>query len=147
MTPIAFIAIIHDSAEKCEIEKGVPSGVTVAQAALESAWGESGLTEKANNLFGIKADKSWRGPTVIMPTRELLKGQWVTVRAPWRVYESWEASCLDHANYFHSNPRYAAALDNPHDAEKFATEVAKAGYATDNNYLKKLLSIIRGHNL
>ncbi|MGF7045873.1 putative FlgJ-related protein [Paenibacillus sp. DS2015] len=33
---------------------GVPASLTIAQAALESAWGESGLTNKANNLFGIK---------------------------------------------------------------------------------------------
>ena len=47
--------------------------VVTAQGALESSWGNSGLCTKANNLFGIKAGKSWRGPTLELPTREWSK--------------------------------------------------------------------------
>jgi flagellum-specific peptidoglycan hydrolase FlgJ len=37
--------------------KVLPS-LTIAQAIIESAWGESGLTQKANNLIGIKGKGS-----------------------------------------------------------------------------------------
>lgn len=147
MTPIQFITKIHPGADLCEIERGIPSGFTVAQAALESAWGSSKLTEKANNLFGIKADKSWKGPTVTMMTREHINGEWISVPATWRSYETWADCLLDHANFFHVNPRYAKALEYPHDSEKFAIEAQKAGYATDPEYADKIINIIRGHNL
>ena len=147
MTPILFVARIHDGAQKCEIEKGIPMGFTIAQAALESAWGESKLTVKGNNLFGIKADKSWKGPTVQMMTTEHVKGQNIRVMASWRAYDSWDECLLDHANFFHANPRYSKALEYPHDSEKFAVQVAKAGYATDPEYADKLIRTMRSHKL
>jgi flagellar protein FlgJ len=147
MTPIQFITKIHPGADQCEIERGIPSGFTVAQASLESAWGSSKLTEKANNLFGIKADRGWKGPTVTMMTREYINGEWVSVPAVWRSYETWADCLLDHANFFHGNPRYAKALEFPHDSAKFAVEIAAAGYATDERYAEKIINIIHGHNL
>ena len=38
---------------------GIPPDIVVPQAALESGWGVSGLTKKANNLFGMTAGSSW----------------------------------------------------------------------------------------
>jgi flagellum-specific peptidoglycan hydrolase FlgJ len=147
MTPIQFIAAIHSGAQKCEIEKGIPAAFTVAQAALESAWGESGLTKKACNLFGIKASRGWPGPTVTMMTREYIKGEWISIPATWRSYESWSDCLLDHAEFFHVNPRYAKALLFPHDGIRFAIEAQAAGYATDPRYAEKIINIIHNHNL
>src|SRR3954465_15292409 len=64
---------------------GFPAGITVAQAALESAWGNSQLAREGNNFFGIKAHgKRTRGgpPFIEFPTTEVLKGvpQRVTAR-------------------------------------------------------------------
>lgn len=147
MTPIDFIAAIRPGADCCEIEKGIPSGFSVAQAALESAWGSSGLAAKAKNLFGVKADKSWSGSTITMMTSEHIKGQWIRVPAVWRRYETWEECILDHADFFHVNPRYAKALQYPNDPIRFSEEVAAAGYATDPEYADKLIRIIRAHKL
>ncbi|MDO7203211.1 glucosaminidase domain-containing protein [Paraclostridium bifermentans] len=33
----------------------------MAQAILESGWGQSRLAKDYNNLFGIKADVNWKG--------------------------------------------------------------------------------------
>jgi flagellum-specific peptidoglycan hydrolase FlgJ len=147
MTPNAFITAIRPGADCCEIEKGIPSGFSVAQAALESGWGTSGLSVKAKNLFGVKADKFWGGPTITMMTSEHINGQWIRVPAKWRAYETWEECILDHAEFFHVNPRYSKALQYPHDAIRFAEEVAAAGYATDPEYAEKLIRIIQSHKL
>jgi len=147
MTPIQFIAAIHLGAQECEIKKGIPAAFTIGQAALESAWGESGLTKKACNLFGIKASKGWQGPTVTMMTTEHINGQDIRVPATWRSYDSWADCLLDHAEFFHVNPRYAKALQFPHDGIRFAIEVAAAGYATDPLYAEKIIKIIHNHNL
>ena len=71
--------------------------VVTAQGALESSWGNSRLCVKANNLFGIKEGKSWRGPTLELPTREWSKAKgWYETTAQWRVYPSWNECIVDY---------------------------------------------------
>ena len=146
MIPKMFIEKIKPGADQCEKAEGIPSAFTIAQAALESAWGSSGLSLRANNLFGVKADKAWTGKVVAINTREFLRGVWVTVPALWRSYDSWAECLIDHAHFFKVNPRYAEALKTT-DPEKFARAVAKAGYATDPKYADKLISVMHSHNL
>lgn len=147
MTSAEFIAKIRPGADLCEAQKGIPSEFTVAQAALESGWGKSFLTVKSNNLFGIKADRSWTGPTLTMMTSEHMNGQWVRIPAIWRRYDTWADCLLDHADFFHVNPRYRLALEFAHDPIKFAIAVAGAGYATDPDYADKIIRIIKVHDL
>jgi flagellum-specific peptidoglycan hydrolase FlgJ len=147
MTPSEFISKIRPGADLCEATKGIPSEFTVAQAALESGWGSSKLTLNANNLFGIKADKSWRGSTTMMMTSEYIKGKWIRVPATWRRYDTWADCLLDHADFFHVNSRYKLALEFAHDPRKFAIAVAGAGYATDPDYAEKIIRIIKAHDL
>jgi flagellum-specific peptidoglycan hydrolase FlgJ len=125
---------------------GVPASITIAQAALESAWGESGLTKAGNNLFGIKADSLWRGQTLTMNTREFIKGQWVVVPALWRKYPSWQASMEDHATFLRRNPRYKACFLCA-TAPAFAKALLQAGYATDPEYANKLIALMDKHQL
>lgn len=143
----AFISELRPGATQCEIAYGVPAGFTIAQAVLESSWGTSKLSIDANNLFGIKADKSWGGNTTVMDTEEHINGKDVVVRAYWRKYSNWAQCLLDRGKFFHVNPRYAAALAYPHDARKFAFEIAKAGYATDPHYYDKLIATMESHDL
>ena len=147
MSPIEFIAKLRPGADQCESEKGIPASFTIAQAALESSWGGSALSTVAANLFGVKADKSWKGKTLSMNTREYLHNEWLTVPAVWRVYADWAECLLDHAEFFKVNPRYAKALQFAHDGKLFARAISLAGYATDPLYGDKLISIINKHSL
>src|SRR5437762_12873569 len=63
-----FLSAAIAAARQTSAQSNLPAGVTVAQAALETAWGESRLAQKANNYFVIKA----RGdqPFVALPTSE-----------------------------------------------------------------------------
>lgn len=137
-----FTQLLKADALNCEKVSGVPADFTIAQAALESAWGESLLAKKAKNLFGIKADKSWRGEVLTMPTREFLDGKWIVVNAKWRCYATYGECVNDHADFFRRNPRYAACFKCK-TAEGFAIEVARAGYATDPAYGAKLVATIK----
>jgi len=147
MKPDAFIALIAAGAQESMRSTGVPASFTIAQAALESAWGESGLVKSAMNLFGVKADKSWKGPTVTLPTREYIGGKWVTVPALWRKYSSWAECLTDHAKFFIVNKRYAPAFQHTDNAERFAIAIADARYATDPQYAAKVIAVIRSNNL
>lgn len=142
----AFIDLIGPAAQASMQATGVPASFTVAEAALESGWGESQLARDGKNLFGVKADPSWQGDVLSLNTREFLHGTWVMVPARWRKYSDWQACMDDHAAFLHQNRRYADCFACT-TGDAFATAVAQAGYATDPDYAAKLTSIIHAHAL
>jgi flagellum-specific peptidoglycan hydrolase FlgJ len=144
--PADFIALLAPGARSSQRACGVFASITVAQAALESAWGESGLAKSAKNLFGIKADSLWRGDTVTLNTKEFIKGHWVEVPAQWRKYPSWQVSIQDHAAFLKRNPRYRGCFACS-TAQAFVLALAAAGYATDPAYADKLISLIDKYQL
>jgi hypothetical protein len=146
MTKTDFLTQLTPAALECEKVSGIPHAFTLAQGALESAWGSSVLATKGFNLFGVKADASWHGATLALPTKEHLSGKDVTVIAKWRKYADWDECMLDHAKFFRDNPRYRHALETTDPAE-FARRVAAAGYATDPKYAQLLITIINSLNL
>jgi hypothetical protein len=127
---------------------GVPASVTLAQAALESGWGESLLTRDAHNFFGIKAyGKTGSAGVVWMKTWEVVDGEDVIIEEPFRAYASDADSFTDHGWFFWENSRYATALAQRGDAKAFAVEVARAGYATDPIYADKVISLMNRYDL
>jgi flagellum-specific peptidoglycan hydrolase FlgJ len=143
MKPADFIAKILPAAQASHAATGIPASFTIAQAALESAWGEKA---PGNNLFGIKANKAWTGAVTEFATHEVINGQRIAITDKFRAYPSWRESINDHADFFRKNPRYAACFKEISGAG-WARAVAAAGYATDPSYAKLIISIIGGRNL
>jgi flagellum-specific peptidoglycan hydrolase FlgJ len=129
-------------------ESGVPASVTLAQAILESNSGKSLLSTKAQNYFGIKA-RGKEGPAgvVYMDTWEVIGGDNVTQREPFRAYNDASESFADHGLYLRENARYAAAFRHTDDAREFARLIHEAGYATDPNYSSKLIKLMDTYDL
>ncbi len=144
----AFLEAVGNAAQESQFRSGVPASVTVAQAILESDWGESALSKVANNYFGIKASgKIGSGGVVWMRTWEVIGGQDVYLQEPFRAYPSLEDSVEDHAKLFTGLRLYAAAMrvvDNP---LSFAQAIHAAGYSTDPNYVSKLTRLMDQYNL
>jgi Mannosyl-glycoprotein endo-beta-N-acetylglucosaminidase/Uncharacterized protein conserved in bacteria (DUF2272)/Putative peptidoglycan binding domain len=140
----AFIDFVGVRARKAMAATGVPASVTVAQAILETGWGKHTIGS-AKNLFGIKG----KGPagSVRVPTREFLNGAWVTIEANFAKYDSFEQSISEHARFFLKNKRYAAALKAKDDADSFAREIHKAGYATGPDYADQLIKLMKRYDL
>lgn len=143
MTPEEFIAKLSPGAQASDKASKVPASFTIAQAALESGWG---ARVPGNNLFGIKADASWHGPTVDVPTHEYVNGERVAITAKFRAYASWADSVADHVQFLTRNPRYAPAFKCVECAD-FSRAIAAAGYATDPHYASIINSIISTHQL
>jgi len=143
MTPAEFIAAIKGASQVCARRTGVRASVTIAQAALESAWGSRA---PGFNLFGIKADASWSGAVTQQVTHEVVGGRSVVITARFRAYPDWQGSIDDHAAFLRHNPRYAPAFASK-DGLEFADAIARCGYATDPDYARKLKSIITVHGL
>jgi peptidoglycan hydrolase FlgJ len=142
----AFVDRMGASAQAASEATGVPAPLILAQAALESGWGKREIRAddgtQSHNLFGIKADRSWKGPTVETTTTEYVDGEPQKVRAKFRAYGSYEEAFTDYAKFITRNPRYANVLatDDPAAA---AHGLQKAGYATDPQYGHKLVRIMQ----
>lgn len=123
---------------------GILPSVTVAQAILESGWGNSTLSTQAHNLFGIKG--SYNGQYVTMPTGEYYGGRYVTINDNFRAYPNNAASVEDHGRFLTVNSRYS----NLHGDTNYISVTNKLradGYATAPNYATSLQNLIRTYNL
>ncbi|MDK6077946.1 glycoside hydrolase family 73 protein [Massilia varians] len=143
MPPTSFIVMLLTAARECQVATGIPASFTIAQAALESSWGER---VRGNNLFGIKADRAWKGKTVDIPTHEVINGKRVHLVDKFRAYDSWAECIMDRARFLKANPRYAACFRET-TGEGWARAVAAAGYATDPAYADKLIAVMRGRKM
>ena len=60
-TPTQYIERYKDLAVIEMHRSGVPASITLSQGVLESSSGNSRLAKYANNHFGIKCHKDWKG--------------------------------------------------------------------------------------
>lgn len=116
----------------------VQARLHASQAALESGWGKSA---PGNNMFGIKAGKSWKGEVQNLKTWEEIGGKRVSMVEPFRKYGSLEEGLLDRNKFMES--RFPNAFNaQTWDQAKQGLMTGKYGaYATDSKYLGKLDSI------
>ncbi|HXZ26408.1 MAG TPA: glucosaminidase domain-containing protein [Terriglobales bacterium] len=142
MTRSEFIATATAAAQAASAVSGFPPGVTVAQAALESAWGQSQLARLAHNYFGIKAHGDL--PWIELPTTEVQGGAAVKMRAYFARYESIEACFADRDRLLARLAVYAEARAAARDPEAFLRALARH-WATDPDYAQKLLTLYREH--
>lgn len=136
--------------EGWKIGKILPS-VTIAQACLESKWGESELATKAYNLFGIKAKDDWKGESLTVRTAEYDKyNKQFFINAPFRKYKSWDESLLDHAKFFHTpdwrKKNYKQVIGET-DYKKACKALQTSGYATSQDYASMLIELLEKYKL
>ena len=145
-----FVNRIWPHAVEASNAIGVPPQFLVAHSALESAWGKSemraGDGSPTYNLFGVKAGRSWQGPSVELQTTEYVDGVAQTSREKFRVYGSYAEAFRDYANLLKTNARFSTVLGQQ-DGTKFAGSLQQSGYATDPLYADKLSRIINGPTL
>ncbi len=119
---------------------GIPASITMAQACLESADGNSELAKKSNNHFGIKCKRGWKGKKVYYDDD--------AKHECFRKYKTVEDSYIDHTNFLMNNPRYASLFKlKITDYKGWAHGLKKAGYATSKTYAKRLIHIIETYKL
>lgn len=129
--------------------KKVHPSVCIAQAALETGWGSSSLMTKANAYFGIKATQAWLnagGKVYNSSTKEVYSGTTVSITAAFRAYDSLADSVADYYDLITGNSRYSGGV-NASSAQACITAIHKGGYATDPDYVSKVMSIINANNL
>lgn len=148
---LKFINELSEAAKKIYKERGILPSVIIAQAILESGWGNSKLTIVGNNIFGIKADKSWKGSSISLETKEYVN---TVIVGGFRAYKSKGESLEDYGRFLIENPRYEK--NGFFKAKTYigqAQALEDAGYSTAQNekgekiYQDKLVELIRQYNL
>ncbi|NRO04805.1 glucosaminidase domain-containing protein [Lactobacillus helveticus] len=148
----AFLNKVAKQAIKAAKKYGTYPSVMIAQAIVESGWGQSALAVNANNLFGMKAN-GWSDPTYSANTREEGKdSKSYYITAAFRKYNSFEESFEDNGKKLRNGVtwqplRYQGAwLENANTYAE-ATKALTGTYATDSKYDIALNSRITSHNL
>lgn len=117
----------------------------IAQACLESRYGQSGLA-KYHNYFGMKAGKNYSRPSVKMKTKEeYQKGVLTEIYANFRTYPDMDAGVKGYFDFI-STKRYAN-LKTATTAEQYLTFIKLDGYATSNSYVKSCMNVVNKYNL
>ncbi|HEY2454220.1 MAG TPA: flagellar assembly peptidoglycan hydrolase FlgJ [Scandinavium sp.] len=141
-----FLAQLSLPAKLASEQSGIPHHLILAQAALESGWGQRQIRrengEPSFNLFGVKASSDWKGKVAEITTTEFENGEMKKVKAKFRVYGSYLEALSDYVGLLTRNPRYAA-VTTAATPEQGAQALQKAGYATDPNYARKLTGMIQ----
>lgn len=141
-----FVAQLTPYAQELSVSHGIRPSILVAQAALESNWGNSQLAQESNNYFGVKNSTGKE-----YETKEFTQDGWIEIRAPFKQYDSMYDSVLDYANLLKSGTSwdanlYQEVIEAP-TYEEAAYALTEAGYATDPNYAEKVIEIIDAHQL
>jgi mannosyl-glycoprotein endo-beta-N-acetylglucosaminidase len=121
----------------------VPASVTVAQWAVESAWGAS-MPPGSNNPFGIKATATQAA--VESPTREVVNGENITITARFRQFDSLSQAFDEHGRLLATAPVYKDAMKQADNPEAFADALTGV-YATDPNYGFTLKWVMQNYGL
>ena len=141
-----FIQRVEPIAKKVEQTHGVRPSLLVAQAALESDWGNSGLSKESNNYFGIKGSNGRE-----YATKEYYEDEWEDIQASFKQYNSMEESIMDYANLITNgtswNTDFYKKVREADDYKEAAYAMQEAGYATDPDYASKLIHIIEKYHL
>ncbi len=147
-----FLNSIIPAASKIADKNDLYASVMMAQAILESGWGQSTLAKSPNhNLFGIKGD--YQGETVAMDTLEDSGNQnYYQINAEFRKYPSYSESLEDYAALIRGGTNwdpsyYNGAWKSNTQSYQDATQHLTGRYATDTAYATKLNAIIQTHGL
>lgn len=144
------------AAEAAE-EKGAPINplAAAAQACLETGFGKY-VPERSNNVLGLKAGRSWKGPVVDAKTHEYTPAgdRLDDVKASWRAYPDEQSCFLDYGNIIGSLWWFEDAVAAKHDPFEYlcalkplysadGQTVVEPGYFTDPAYVVKAMKILR----
>lgn len=146
----AYVLQFKDIAMDEMERSGVPASIKLAQGILESRAGTSELARAANNHFGIKCGKGWKGAHFSQNDDERdAAGR--PMPSCFRQYDHVVACFADHSAFL-QNPekqhRYGLLFDlDPRDYKGWAQGLQKAGYSTANHYAESLTRIIERYSL
>lgn len=118
----------------------------IAQAILESGWGESKLAAVYHNYFGLKCGTAWKGKSVNMTTQEeYTTGTLTTIKDNFRMYSNMEEGVKGYFEFIQLT-RYSN-LKGITDPKTYLNTIKADGYATSSSYVKNVYALITQYKL
>lgn len=118
----------------------------IAQAIHESGWGESSLSAKYNNYFGLKCGTLWKGKSVNLSTQEEYSaGSLTTIRSNFRAYDTMEEGIKGYFEFIQLS-RYSN-LKGVTSPRRYLQNIKNDGYATGSQYVDHTMALINLYNL
>lgn len=139
----SFPTNIIAAAQASQMKWHVPASVTLAQWAVESAFGRF-MPAGSNNPFGIKATQGQ--PYVLARTHEVIHGRSVPIMARFAKYPSIIDAFGAHAELLATHAAYKPAMQHAASPDEFANALTGV-YATDPHYGATLISVMHAHDL
>lgn len=142
-----FIATIAPIIQKYVKQYGYKvASPIIAQAFVESKYGESSLGKNYHNYFGMKCSKNWKGKSVNLKTKEEYKpGTLTNITANFRVYDTMEEGVKGYFEFI-SSPRYSN-LKTATTAREYLERIKGDGYATSFTYVQTNMNVVEKYNL
>lgn len=133
-----FMAQIRALAPGIEARYGIKQNITIAQASLESDFGQSKLASEGKNLFGIKVTDSWDGMVWTGATQEFVNGSPITIQDTFKAYPSWRDSVEDWAKLISGPYKTAYKYAQVGDLAGYGQALYNTGYSTHPQYASLL---------
>ena len=149
--PQTFVEQLWPAASKAASQLGIEPKALLAQAAVETGWGQhvihNGQGNSANNLFGIKANSHWQGESATVNTMEFDGTVARQQRAAFRSYDNLQQGFEDYVQFIRGQERYRGAVENAGDPKSYFKALQAAGYATDPQYADKVMAVYNSDSL
>jgi len=132
-----------------QLNSGIPASIKLAQGILESKSGTSELAIKANNHFGMKCGRLWKGVKYTSNSDEWdrNKRRMIARKSCFKSFASVELCYSAHSQLL-KQKRYKKLFElDRRDYKNWALGIQKLGYASDPDYAKKIIIIIERYHL
>ena len=140
-----FILAITPIIQKYSSQYGYQlSSPIIAQACVESRYGQSGLA-KYHNYFGLKCGKAWKGKSVNMQTKEEYKVGLLTIKDNFRIFDNMDEGVKGYFEFI-STKRYAN-LKTATTPKQYLEFIKADGYATSSTYVSTNMAVVNRYNL
>lgn len=146
----SFIKLIENSAKHIMSKYNILASLTIAQAILESGWGESECYKLANNVYGIKGE--YEGEFIEIESPEVVNKTEEMKLSKFKKYPSIKECFEDRINMILNNKlnkkeyRYRNLI-NVKDYKEACILIQKDGYSNSQDYADTLIKIIEDNNL
>lgn len=126
---------------------GIPASIVLAQAILESGYGNSNLCQRSKNHFGIKWKNSKDGDFVYSLDDDYDKNG-KHIPSKFINYKDDVESFRHHSDFLMERPHYKSLFryDNT-DFVSWANGLRECGYSTDKSYGVQLIQLIKRYAL
>ena len=147
-TQKGFIENLAPTAQKMSKNYGVPASILLSQAAYESNYGSSLLSVKYHNIYSLPAQPGQEH--IHLKDNVYSGGKWQYQKVDFAVFRDWSSSMssyledLRQGRWGESTYKEVAGTTSYKVA---AEKLQAAGFNSDPDYAKHLISIIETYNL